>query len=139
CYQIANHMKDIYADDITVDVAPGDKLAAFFESELAAALADRPAARPPGWTRLTASADPDITAINAAFALALLERHDLVDSDHRLYDLAGIAADDAPAVDLAGFRRRFRELAADPDESEYRRLLVDAVRAYAAPQGRAAD
>ena len=133
CYQIANHMKDIYADDITVDVAPGDKLAAFFESELARALADRPAARPAGWTRLTPAADPDITAINAAFALALLERHDLVDADHRLYELADVAAGDAPGVDLAAFRDRFRELADDPDESEYRRQLVDAVRDYAAP------
>ncbi len=133
CYQIANHMKDIYADDITVDVAPGDKLAAFFESELARALADRPAARPAGWTRLTPAADPDITAINAAFALALLERHDLVGADHRLYELADVAAGDAPEVDLSAFRERFRELADDPDESEYRRQLVDAVRDYAAP------
>ena len=139
CYQIANHMKDIYADDITVDVAPGDKLVGFFESELAAALADRPAPRPPGWTRLTPAADPDITAINAAFALALLERHDLVEPDHRLYELAGVAAGDAPGVDLGRFRRRFRTLAADPGTSEYRRLLVDAVRDYVVPEGRAAD
>ena len=139
CYQIANHMKDIYADDITVDVAPADKLAAFFESELAAALADRPAARPPGWTRLTPAADPEITAINAAFALALLERHDLVDDDHRLYQLAAIAGTDAPSVDLGGFRRRFRDLVRDPDESQYRRLLVDAVRDYVVPEGPAAD
>ncbi len=139
CYQIANHLKDIYADDITVDVAPGDKLAAFFESELAAALADRPAARPPGWTRLTPAADPDLTAINAAFALALLERHELVGPDHRLYELAHIADTDAPGVNLGRFRRRFRGLAEDPDESEYRRLLVDVVRDYAIPQGQAAD
>ena len=139
CYQIANHMKDIYADDITVDVAPGDKLVGFFESELAAALADRPAPRPPGWTRLTPAADPDITAINAAFALALLERHDLVEPDHRLYELAGVAAADAPGVDLPRFRRRFRTLADDPAASEYRRLLVDAVRDYVVPETRAAD
>jgi hypothetical protein len=139
CYQIANHMKDIYADDITVDVAPADKLAAFFESQLAAALADRPAARPPGWTRLTPAADPEITAINAAFALALLERHDLVGPDHRLYDLADVAAGDAPGVDLSSFRRRFRELVDDPDASEYRRQLVDAVREYVVPEARAAD
>ena len=25
CYQIANHMKDIYADDITLSVAPADQ------------------------------------------------------------------------------------------------------------------
>ena len=138
-YQIANHMKDIYADDITVDVAPGDKLVAFFESGLAAALADRPAARPPGWTRLTPAADPDITAINAAFALALLERHDLVEPDHRLYDLAAIAAADAPTVDQGRFQRRFRDLVDDPGRSEYRRLLVDAISDYAVPEPTAAD
>jgi hypothetical protein len=139
CFQIANHLKDIYADDITVEVAPGDKLAAFFESELAAALADRPAARPPGWTRLTPAADPDITAINAAFALALLERHDLVGPDHRLYELARVADADAPGVDLGRYRRRFRGLNDDPSESEYRRLLVDIVREYVIPEPQAAD
>jgi hypothetical protein len=141
CYQIANHMKDIYADDITVDVAPGDKLAAFFESELAGALADRPAVRPPSWTRLTPAADPDITAINAAFALALLERHDLLEPDHRLYDLAHAAARDAPHVDFGGFKRRFKDLHDDPDESEYRKALVDVTRAYATaePGEHAAD
>ncbi len=139
CHQIANHMKDIYADDITVDVAPGDKLAAFFESELADALSDRPAGRPASWTRRTPAADPDITAINAAFALALLERHDLVEPEHRLYDLASVAAADAPAVDIGAFRRRFRGLAEAPGESEYRRQLVDALREYAIPEPRAAD
>ncbi|MFC6725925.1 DUF5781 family protein, partial [Halobium palmae] len=46
CYQIANHMKDIYADDITLSLAPADKLLAFLESRLAAAVADRAADRP---------------------------------------------------------------------------------------------
>jgi hypothetical protein len=138
CYQIANHMKDIYADDITVHVAPGDKLAAFFESELAAALADRPPSQPANWTRRTPAADPEITAINAAFALALLERHDLVAPDHRLYDLAAVASADAPSIDLRAFRRRFRELAEAPDESEYRRQLVDTVRQYVISEPRAA-
>jgi hypothetical protein len=130
CYQIANHMKDIYADDITLAVAPADKLVAFMESSLAAAVADRPAAAPGGWTRATSAADPEITAVNAAFALALLERHDAIDADHRLYDLARAAASDAPEVDLTTFQRLFRSLGADPDESEYRKALVDATREY---------
>jgi hypothetical protein len=131
CYQIANHMKDIYADDITLDVAPADKLVAFLESSLAAALADRPAPAPGEWQRRTAGSDPDITAVNAAFALALCERHDLVDGDHRLYDLARAAASDAPAVGLERFKRHFRTLAADPDPSDYRKRLVDVTREYA--------
>ena len=138
CHQIANHMKDIYADDITVDVAPADRLVAFLESSLAAALADRPV-DPPAWTRLTPAADPDITAVNAAFALALCERHGLLDSGHPLYDLAHAAAEDAPGVGLAAFKRRFRGLAADPTESEYRKALVDATREYAVGTGPAAD
>ncbi len=132
-------MKDIYADDITLSIGPADKLVSYFESELAAAIADRPAPRPTGWTRLTATADPDVTAINAAFALALLERHDLVEPDHRLYDLARIAAGDAPRVNLGRFRHRFRNLVDDPGESEYRRLLVDAVQEYVIPDEPAAD
>jgi hypothetical protein len=135
CYQIANHMKDIYADDITLDVAPADKLVSFLESSLATALADRPAARPGGWQRLTPAADPEITAVNAAFALALCERHDLLAPDHRLYDLARAAASDAPDVGLDEFKRRFLALAADPDESEYRKALVDVTRAYAVGSG----
>jgi hypothetical protein len=131
CYQIANHMKDIYADDITLDVAPADKLVSFLESSLATALADRPAVIPGSWQRLTPASDPEITAVNAAFALALCERHDLLDPDHRLYDLARAAASDAPGVCLETFRHRFRTLAADPDESEYRKALVDVTRQYA--------
>jgi len=140
CYQIANHMKDIYADDITLDVAPADKLVSFLESSLAAALADRPAATPGAWQRLTPASDPEITAVNAAFALALCERHGLLEPDHRLYDLARAAASDAPGVGLEAFKRRFRTLGADPDESEYRKALVDVTREYAVDSpGKAAD
>jgi len=130
CYQIANHMKDIYADDIWLDVVPADKLVAFLESSLAAAVADTPREHQ-AWDRLTPAADPDITAVNAAFALALVERHELVDADHPLYDLAHAAAQDAPHVGLDEFKRQFRSLARDPDESEYRKALVDVTQAYA--------
>ncbi|PSP99145.1 hypothetical protein BRC89_05575 [Halobacteriales archaeon QS_4_70_19] len=156
CYQIANHMKDIYADDITLNVAPADKLVSFLESSLAAAVADRPAEagarggwRPDpatptprdggGWQRLTPAADPEITAVNAAFALALCERHDLLSTDHRLYDLAEAAAADAPEVSLSAFKTHFRTLGADPDSSEYRKALVDITREYAGGSGPAAD
>jgi hypothetical protein len=142
CYQIANHMKDIYADDITISVAPADKLVAFLESQLAAAVVDRPS--PGQWPRsgsqrVSAVADPDITAVNAAFALGLVERHDLIDPDHRLYDLAHTAAADAPGVRLDEFKRRFRELGADPSESDYRKALVDVTRAYVLGSNQAAD
>jgi hypothetical protein len=142
CYQIANHMKDIYADDITISVAPADKLVAFLESQVAAAVADRPAAGSwieSGSHRVSAVADPEITAVNAAFALGLVERHGLVDPDHRLYDLAHTAAADAPGVGLDGFKRRFRELAADPTESDFRKALVDVTRAYVIGSNHAAD
>jgi len=139
CYQIANHAKDIYADDVWVELAPADKLARFLESSLAAAVEDVPR-HPPAWQRLTATADPEITAVNAAFALALCERHGLIDDGHRLYDLARVAAADAPGIDLDSFKERFRTLARDPDESEYRKALVDLTSAYAAASGeQAAD
>jgi hypothetical protein len=131
CYQIANHVKDIYADDITLSVGPGEKLLSFLESSLAAAVVDTPGTPPrPGLERLSSNADPEITAVNAAFALALAERHDLVDEDHRLYDLAYAAAMDAPAVEFGKFKRRFRELAREPDSSAYRRTLVEMTRSY---------
>jgi hypothetical protein len=155
CYQIANHMKDIYADDLWLEIAPAEKLVDFLESSLAAAVAARPRA-PPVWgttaaespryggpkdpaARITPAADPEITAVNAAFALGLVERHDLVDEEHRIYDLAHAAASDAPDVGLAAFKRRFRTLADDPDDSEYRKALVDVTRAYAGGGERAAD
>ena len=137
CYQIANHMKDIYADDITLRVGPTDKLVSFLESELAAAVADRPARQQDG-LRLTSTADPEITVVNAAFALALVERHGLVESDHRLYDLAHAAANDAPEVSLSAFKHRFKSLGPDPEESEYRRALVGAAREYAVGNGETA-
>jgi hypothetical protein len=138
CYQIANHMKDIYADDIWLEVAPADKLVAFLESSLAAAVADRPH-DPPAWERMTPAADPDITAVNAAFALGLVERHNLVGNDHRIYDLAHAAAADAPDIAFEQFKEQFRSLADDPDESEYRKTLVDVTRAYAGGTEQAAD
>ncbi len=139
CYQIANHMKDIYADDITLSVGPGEKL---LSSRVWSRGGGRKQVRDPtrpGLERLSPSADPEITAVNAAFALALAERHDLVDDDHRLYDLAHAAAMDAPDVEFAGFKRRFRELAREPDSSTYRQVLVDATRSYAGGPGPAAD
>lgn len=130
CYQIANHMKDIYADDLTLAVVPSSKLVAFMESQLASAVADRPTRQPDQWTRLTATTDPEVTAINAAFALALLERHDLLHRDHRIYDLVHAANRDAPSIGLEAFKQRFADLDADVDESQFRKALVDAVRAY---------
>ncbi|WP_338727147.1 DUF5781 family protein [Haladaptatus sp. DJG-WS-42] len=138
CYQIANHMKDIYADDITLDVYPATKLLAFLEASLATAVADRPIDRP-GAVRHTPAADPDITAVNAAFALGLAERHDLIDADHRLYELAAIAAADAPHVNLDSFKRRFRTLARDTNASEYRKALVEITRKYAMHTGGTGD
>ncbi|CAJ53486.1 DUF5781 family protein [Haloquadratum walsbyi] len=134
CYQIANHMKDIYADDITLAVTAPTKLIDFLESELARAVASAsaPALSPrPNSRRVTVDADPEITAVNAAFALALVERHDLISADHRLYDLAHAAADDAPTIDMKAFTQHFRSLEANPTTSEYRSELVDATRAYA--------
>ena len=139
CYQIANHMKHIYADDITLSVRPGEKLLSFLESSLASAVADRPAPPRPGLRRISTGADPEITAVNAAFAVALAERHDLIDDDHRLYDLAHAAADDAPSVSIGRFTALFRELGTDPTESEYRRALVDGTREYVVESGQAAD
>lgn len=119
--QIANHMKDIYADDLTLSVGPSEKLVSFLESSLATAIGrggpDGPAA--------------GITAINAAFALALCERHGLLEENHRLYDLAAVAGEDAPYVPLDQFKSRFRSLASDPTTGEYRRELVGSIRSYA--------
>ena len=106
-----------------------------------AALVSRchPPAAPGGWQRLTSAADPEITAVNAAFALALLERHDAIDDGHPLYDLADAAAADAPEVSVSTFRRRFRSLGADPGASEYRKTLVDLTREYVLENRQAAD
>jgi len=135
CYQIANHMKDIYADDITLSLAPASKLLDFFAGELADAIADHPSDDrrddQPDSRLETGVADPELTVVNAAFALALVERHGLAADDHRLYGLARTAADAAPTVDLAAFKERFKSLGDDPTESEYRKALVDVTRAYA--------
>jgi hypothetical protein len=132
-------MKDIYADDLTLSVAPAGKLVCFFESQLAAALSDRPSAPHPDSRRISPAADPEITAVNAAFALALCERHDLLDPGHRLYDLAHAAADDAPQVNLERFKSHFASLGHDPTESDYRKALVDVTREYCIRNQQAAD
>lgn len=131
CFQIANHMKDIYADDLTVRVGTGDKLVSFFESSLASAIIDG-SSSDPSWANWTPakSADPEIDAINAAFATALVERHELADRGHRLFDLAEILAGDATQISYDGYRRQFRSLRADPDAGDYRRALVSAFGQY---------
>lgn len=135
CYQIANHMKDIYADDITLDIGPGDKVTRFLESELASAIANR-RSTPDRFGSIRVSPDNDsaITAINAAFALGLLERNRLVERNHRIYDLAYAAANDAPAIDIRAFKERFRSLESGPDPSSYRKTLVDIIRNYVSSQ-----
>ncbi|MFB6218609.1 MAG: DUF5781 family protein [Halobacteriaceae archaeon] len=133
CYQIANHVKDIYADDITLSVGPTSKLVSFLESELATAVADRPATF--RGQRITAAPDPQITAVNAAFALALLERHDAIGDDHPIYALAHAAGEDAPGLDIEGFKRRFKHLVRDPGASEHRRALTETIRAYVDARG----
>jgi hypothetical protein len=140
CYQIANHMKDIYADDVTVAVGRGEKLVSFLEAGLAGALADHAGdSHRSAHQRLTAVADPEITAVNAAFALGLVERHDLVEEDHRLYDLAHAAAQDAPRIALDEYKDRFRSLARDPGTQEYRHMLVSVTKQYATGGPQAAD
>ncbi len=131
CYQIANHMKDIYADDITLSIAPATKLVGFLESSVAGAVSER-SRSPRQGSEPVDQTDPEITAVNAAFALAIVERHDLVDTDHRLYDFGRIADGDAPTIDVSAFKHRFRALGQDPSESTYRKALVEATRAYAA-------
>ncbi len=131
CYQIANHMKDIYADDITLSVAPAGKLLGFLESTLATAVADRPDPPRPDTRPSNGGPDPEITAVNAAFALALVERHEIAEPTHRIYDLARVAGGDAPTVDVDAFKRRFLALGPDPSESDYRKSLVSTTRAYA--------
>lgn len=132
--QIANHIRDIYADDITLSVSSGEKLAAFLEAELAAAIRDRPGDVPEGGYSLSRTADPALTVVNAAFALALLDRHEVV-ADHRIGDLAHAAERDAPAIDLESFRRRFRSLQGDPTEEECLRTFVDTIGTYFASRG----
>ena len=130
-YQIANHAKDIYADDLWVDLVPPDPLVTYLESGLAKAVAHDRSEPSEERRQSTIDEQSELTAVNAAFALGLVERHGLADSTHRLYDLAHAAATDAPSVDLDWFCEQFRTLAADPDEREYKQTLVELSRAYA--------
>lgn len=139
CYQISNHMKDIYADDITLRVGPSTKLLRFLESQLAAAVTDRSNLGLQHGTRITAQTHPAMTAINSAFALALLERHDALPSSHRIYDLAHAAATDAQAVHFDWYKNQFKSLPTDPTDREYKQILVDLTREYATTQNTAAD
>ena len=133
-YQIANHIRDVYADDITLAVSSGEKLAAFLEAELVAAIRDRPGDVPRGGYSLSRTADPALTVVNAAFALALLDRHEVA-ADHRIEDLADVAERDAPGIDLRTFRHRFRSLQGDPTEQECLRTFVDTIGAYFTSRG----
>ena len=129
CYQIANHMKDIYADDLTLEVTDPRKLVSYLESAVATGVLE--GAKPKGPLSKGAS-EPDrlIQAVNAAFAVGLCERHDCLDPDHRLLELAQIAAAGAPALPYDRVRDQFRTLETDPDRSQYRRSLVEATKTF---------
>ena len=134
CYQIANHMRDIYADDITLDLLPPQKLMSYLTSAVAAAVteASHPTMGP--HSRLVSRApDPEITAVNAAFAMGVARRHGVDPRAHRLEALAHAAADDAPRIDVDIFADRFAKLQADPSTREYRRDLVEMMRTYLWP------
>ena len=130
CYQIANHVKDIYADDLTVDITARDKLVAYFESSLAQAVEQSTIHPDIGPYQLDETNDTAIAVVNAAFAIGLLERHDLIQSPHRLYTLADVLAKRADDTPFDQFRQQFRTLSDDPTESGYRRFLVDILAAY---------
>lgn len=129
CYQIANHLKDIYADDLTLQATQPDKLIRFLEAGLARSLSDRPTT-PVDSHRLSHRGAPRITAVNAAFAVGLLERHDLLPADHRIYDLTTAASVDAPAVPVDRFRQLFSHLPDDPTPAQFRDRLREAVHLY---------
>lgn len=131
CLQIANHLKDIYADDLTIEVSVPTRLVDFFEASLATTLINRESGSPPrGGNRVTRQNDKAIAAINAAFAIALLDRHDLLPNNHRLFQFADTIASDAPMVPFDHFRTLFYSLEENPTASEYRRVLVDAFSTY---------
>jgi len=133
CYQIANHMRDIYADDLTLSLCASEKLVAFFESKLAATLRDTPTDTARSGHRITAGSDPQIGAVNAAFALALLERNDAIDSGHRIYDLGRAIASQAPAVEIEAFKQQFKSLQTEPTTADFRRELVSSLERYVSP------
>ena len=143
CYQIANHMRDIYADDITLDLLPPDKLMAYLASAVAHAVSEAPHPVMRPQSRLVSRApDPEITAVNAAFALGVARRHGVDPAAHRLEALAHAAGDDAPRIDIDAFADRFARLRADPSTREYRRALVETMQTYLWPspqQRQAAD
>jgi hypothetical protein len=134
CYQIANHMRDIYADDITLDLLPPQKLMSYLTSAVAAAVTETRHPTMGPHSRLVSRApDPEITAVNAAFAMGVARRHDVDPRAHRLEALAHAAADDAPRIDVDIFADRFAKLQADPSTREYRRDLVEMMRTYLWP------
>jgi hypothetical protein len=143
CYQIANHMRDIYADDITLDLLPPDKLMAYLASAVAHAVSEAQHHMMGPRSRLVSRApDPEITAVNAAFALGVARRHNVDPAVYRLEALAHAAGDDAPRIDIDGFADRFARLRADPSTREYRRALVETLQTYLWPspqQPQAAD
>ena len=131
CYQIANHVKDIYADDLTLRFVPGDKLVTFLESQLARSVADNgDRHRVPGGIRRPPSTAPPIAAVNAAFAAGLVDRHNLVGPDHDLFTFADILAYDAPNIPFHRLRQLFGTLPEEPSVSQFRRSLTDAIRTY---------
>ena len=143
CYQIANHMRDIYADDITLDLLPPQKLMSYLASAVADAVTETHHSMMGPQSRLVSRApDPEITAVNAAFAMGVARRHGADPQAHRLEALAHAAADDAPRIDIDIFADRFAGLRSDPSAREYRRELVEMMRTYlwpTSPQQQAAD
>ncbi len=130
CYQIANHVKDIYADDLTLRFVSGRKLVTFLESQLARAVAENGIGDHVSGGVRHPTIDPELAAVNAAFAAGLVDRHDLIGSSHDLYTFADILAYDAPTIPFQRLRGLFGDLPEDPTVSQFRRSLTDAIQTY---------
>jgi len=90
-----------------------------------------PGRRPP----VTAGADPEITAVNAAFALALVERHDIAGPGHRITTSRARRATPTPSTrrsDAVARRRRdFGRSGSSRSARPVRERLPDRLAQYA--------
>lgn len=110
-------------------VSSEEKLVGFLESELAAAILDRPRHTPISGYSLSKAISPDITAVNAAFALGVVDRHD-IKAGHRLEDLAYAAGRTARNVDIQLSREQFRSVDANPIDEDSLRTFVETIGKY---------
>jgi hypothetical protein len=124
-HQVLNHVQDVYADDIAMEVGVASRAGEFFLGWISGSLDGGSSDR---W-------DVASRGVSNSFALGNLERHGLIAPDAEHYRLEGEFARLHDLRRSEAFRELFRDLPQDPDPRTMLSIDARLLDAYALEAG----